>query len=314
MIQRTNSVKLSENLSKVIPDRSLFLDIETTGFSRKYGKIYLIGYLSKIDGSYEFRQLMTQSQGDEKPLLETWAKIVQDYKYIYSFNGQSFDIPFILERAKKYRIDISLDHLVSVDILRDIKSRSFLLDLGNYKLKTIEEFLGIKRQDQFSGKDLISLYYQYESSPNKALEEVLLLHNREDILNLPRLLIIYQILDKKNSITIGSDSFILDQIKLTQGGLEILGRSSIDRAYLTYQAYDLKIDKANFILNGPVHLADYDHGIKCIYVENQDLPLTSSYDYPAPSDIYLLKVGKEVLYKNIFDLTQAILDRIFEDL
>ena len=52
----------------------------------------------------------------------------------------------------------------------------------------MEEFLSISRTDRFSGAELISVYEHWLVTPETALLQQLLLHNEEDIMNLPQLL------------------------------------------------------------------------------------------------------------------------------
>lgn len=47
-----NKINLDENIIKFIPKDALFLDIETTGFSSVYNRIYMIGMLAYEDGEY----------------------------------------------------------------------------------------------------------------------------------------------------------------------------------------------------------------------------------------------------------------------
>ena len=54
-------------------------------------------------------------------------------------------------------------------------------------LKSCERFLGIYREDRCSGGELISVYREYLQDKDSEKKNMLLLHNREDIQNLPAL-------------------------------------------------------------------------------------------------------------------------------
>lgn len=311
MIEIINEVTIDKSLNEKIPESSVFFDIETTGFSRSKNRIYLIGYLIKSARNYIFKQLMTQSQADEKEMLRTFLDDIKSFDNLITFNGHAFDIPFVKERAAKYFIKDNLSDFTSIDIYKDIKTRAHLLGLKDYKLKTIEAYLGIDREDIFSGGELISLYYEYEATKDAKLEKVLLLHNREDILNLPGLVSIYDHLDRSNTISIGSESFIIDAISISQKSLSVSGRSTIDKAYFTDGSFELKSLDRSFDFNSKVLVSSYDHKRKCIYVDNRSLNLVSNYDYRAPDDIYLLKLDRTILYKNIRDyLAKILADRL----
>lgn len=56
-----------------------------------------------------------------------------------------------------------------------------LLKLSNCKQKSLEEFLGLNREDPFNGGQLIELYKVYRQERDHRLLEVLLLHNADDL-------------------------------------------------------------------------------------------------------------------------------------
>ena len=54
------------------------------------------------------------------------------------------------------------------------------------------DFVGIERQDIFTGGEMIKYYYQYRKNPSRTLQNRILLHNKEDLLGLPALFSIIQ--------------------------------------------------------------------------------------------------------------------------
>ena len=60
--------------------------------------------------------------------------------------------------------------------------------MPNYKQKTIEQFLDIKREDKYSGGELISIYEEYTKTQDAHAEQLLLLHNYDDVLGMLDLL------------------------------------------------------------------------------------------------------------------------------
>lgn len=67
------------------------------------------------------------------------------------------------------------------DIYRQISPFKNLLKLSNCKQKSLEEFLGLNREDPFNGGQLIELYKVYRQERDHRLLEVLLLHNADDL-------------------------------------------------------------------------------------------------------------------------------------
>lgn len=58
----------------------------------------------------------------------------------------------------------------------------------NLKQKTVEKFLGIGREDLYSGGDLINVYHQYVATQEEEARYLLQIHNYEDVLGMIDLL------------------------------------------------------------------------------------------------------------------------------
>ena len=159
----------------------IFFDIETTGFSPASSNIYLIGCLRKVGENLVIDQFFAESKADEQEVLKEFIALLHQYKTIISFNGIGFDIPFIKAKCDTYGIEEHLKDFAYIDIFKLISSIKFLLKLPNYKQKTLESFLDIHRDDKFSGGELINVYDDYVKTHSAEAEELLLLHNFEDV-------------------------------------------------------------------------------------------------------------------------------------
>lgn len=180
---------ITENIEDI-----LIFDIETTGLHHQHCEVILIGYFYVKNGCYYIEQIFAETPNEEKELLEKFKIVSSKFNYLLSYNGNSFDIPFLNSRYQKYHLDYLLDKSLNIDLLRVARLLSKTLKLENYKLKTVEQFLGIYRKDEISGKESVELYNRYIFSPNAHLKEVILLHNFEDILYLAKVadLLYYQ--------------------------------------------------------------------------------------------------------------------------
>ncbi len=83
---------------------------------------------------------------------------------------------------------VSSQYINYLDIFKSVSELKFLLKLPNYKQKTLEGFLNLSRDDLYSGGDLINVYHEYCKEPDDAKEELLLLHNFEDVVGMLDLL------------------------------------------------------------------------------------------------------------------------------
>lgn len=168
-------------------DKVLFFDIETTGFSRKYCNVYLIGCMYFIGDEPRYAQWLAENFNDEANVLMAFYAFMQKFNTIIHFNGSSFDIPFLKERGEKYHLDFDFDSYKSIDIYKPISKLNHILKMDNQRQKTFEELLHIKRTDPFSGGDLTEVFKQYVESKDDRLLFPLLLHNKEDVINMGQL-------------------------------------------------------------------------------------------------------------------------------
>lgn len=56
------------------------------------------------------------------------------------------------------------------------------------KQKAIEQFLGISREDKYTGGQLIEVYRDYLHTHEKSLYDLLILHNEDDLKGMPAIL------------------------------------------------------------------------------------------------------------------------------
>lgn len=162
-------------------DKALFLDIETTGFTAKGAYLYLIGCAFYSGENWYIRQWFAEGYEDEKAVLESFFEFAKDYRYLIHFNGNNFDLPFITQKCQLLDLPYNFDEYEGLDIYKRISPYKYFLKLPNCKQKTLEVFLGLNREDTFSGGELIGIYHDYVKNPTEYAQDCLLLHNFEDI-------------------------------------------------------------------------------------------------------------------------------------
>ncbi len=179
-------------------DQILFLDIETTGFLSSGSSIYLIGCAFYHEGNWIIRQWFAQTPEEEAELVKAFLSFAESYSYLIHYNGNTFDIPFIKHKAQKYGLPCTIENMQGLDIYRRITPYKNFLKLPNCKLKTIECFLGINREDAFNGGELIQVYTDYISSHDFNLYHTLMLHNSDDMKGMLEILPILSFYDLFN--------------------------------------------------------------------------------------------------------------------
>ena len=180
-------VLLSPAFGNVSLEDALLYDIETTGLNPKASQLYLLGVLLFHKENSEFIQYFAESVRDEEEILEQFFQLCQTKKVLISFNGEGFDNRFIEAMAKSYgKLPLHLN-LKQLDLFKLIRKRKKFYGLESCSLKSCERFLGIHREDRCNGGELISVYREYLQDKGSEKKNLLLLHNREDIQNLPAL-------------------------------------------------------------------------------------------------------------------------------
>lgn len=149
-------------------DDAVFFDIETTGLSKSDDQVTTVSF--HRDG-----ETTTLVAGDD--LTREAVARQLDAPLIVTFNGASFDVPF-LERA----FDLSVD-------TPHVDARFPCKRLGlTGGLKAIEGEIGIERdRSDISGRDAVRLWREYERGVDGALD-TLVSYNREDAVHLRELM------------------------------------------------------------------------------------------------------------------------------
>lgn len=197
VISKTFSIPQFYDSHAIAPLKDLlFLDIETTGLTPATSSVYLIGAVYHQQMEWHIRQWFSDSLTAEKEILEDFFSFIRNYQVIVSFNGDTFDLPFLKKCAAAYGFDTdALDNIRSFDLYRHLRPIKTMLQLENLKLATLEGYLGIARQDQASGKEMIAVYKDYLDTKDDRLYQVLLLHNEEDLKALPQIMPLLSYLD-----------------------------------------------------------------------------------------------------------------------
>lgn len=205
------SFKFNKNLYlKFNINEALFFDIETTGFSPQKTKLYLIGcaYFDGIENEFCIKQWFMNDYADEAIMLSSFFDFVSGFKYIVHYNGNGFDIPYIIEKCKHYNMSYDFSSLISIDIYKEIFPIKNIFKLENTKQKSIEGFLNIPRDDKYSGGELIPMFYEYLENHSDKCKAFLLEHNHDDLAGLIKILPIL------NYTSIFNDEFTINNVKL----------------------------------------------------------------------------------------------------
>ncbi len=166
-------------------ENMLFMDIETLGL--KDVPLILIGVAEGNEDGLTINQYLLRNLKEEKAAIEGFLSH-QDSDNVYvTFNGRSFDVPFIKSRMRFHHLKKSINsqHL---DLLH-FSRRQWNDQLPNCRLQTLEEHLfGVKRCDDVPSSQVPDFYLTYRETGNIGPLVPIIEHNREDVVTLARIL------------------------------------------------------------------------------------------------------------------------------
>ena len=175
-----SSLLLTEDMLK----QSVFFDIETTGLHWKSSHLCIIGMVYHDNGQWKMTQIFLESPLDEQEALAYFMDILRDRHTLIHFNGSSFDIPYLTRKCALYNVGHPFDTMNSIDLYHRLSYLKKLFPLTSFRQKDLEYLADFKRSDQLSGKDIITVYQDYLKSADDCELDLLLLHNREDLLGM----------------------------------------------------------------------------------------------------------------------------------
>jgi len=166
-------------------ENMLFMDIETLGL--KDVPLILIGVAEGNGDGLTINQYLLRDLKEEKAAIEGFLSH-QDSDNVYvTFNGRSFDVPFIKSRMRFHHLKKSINsqHL---DLLH-FSRRQWNDQLPNCRLQTLEEHLfGVERCDDVPSSQVPDFYLTYRETGNIGPLVPIIEHNREDVVTLARIL------------------------------------------------------------------------------------------------------------------------------
>jgi uncharacterized protein YprB with RNaseH-like and TPR domain len=163
-----------------------FLDIETTGLSPTT-YLFLIGLMYFTDGQFVMEQVFARNYAEEAAVLKYVRKRLSRFESLVTYNGASFDIPFIETRLAALRGQ-PLQPIASVDLLYTAR-KLYRGVLPNCRLGTVEHHIrGIDRTGDIPGAQIPGVYHEYVRTGDARAMKNVLYHNRMDLFTMAMLI------------------------------------------------------------------------------------------------------------------------------
>lgn len=235
-----------------LPESKIFLDIETSGFHPQTSSLFMAGFLISSSAEHLLRQLYVTSPqaAEEKALLQRCfshfspfffekdsfsekdpleASLSSSHRqisapatsvrpsFLVTFNGKTFDLPFLIARAKINHLSFSFEENLQEDLYQWLRERKKFFSFPSLKLEKIAQQAGFIRKDPLSGKAIAAAA---SSMAQAEVQEAVLLHNKEDLLSLAYLYRCVQDLRKRLTLVPTSGPLMGMSLELQRAWIE----------------------------------------------------------------------------------------------
>lgn len=202
----------------ISPEETVYFDIETTGFSADVTALYLIGCIYFKEGEWQLIQWFAEDKNAEKEALSAFSDFIKDKKYLICYNGTTFDLPYLTKKYEKHSLTFEAYKYEIIDFYRVFSSYRKFLSLNGLKQKEVEAYLGIIREDKYSGGELVEWYARFlklrfsDSTEKEEIYKTLILHNSDDLVGLARLTKLYNFIKELEGLINSGDELEIDCI------------------------------------------------------------------------------------------------------
>ncbi len=158
----------------------LFLDLETMGLFA--GQPLVVAGIARLgsDNTIIVDQYVVRDFPDELALLAEVNQQVAAHRVLVTYNGKSFDLPFLIGRSAYYGIKLKSPK-VHFDLLH-FSRRAWRGELDGCSLRSIEQaILGLSRETDLPGELVPEFYYEYLRTGNAGFLKPIVDHNRQDV-------------------------------------------------------------------------------------------------------------------------------------
>ena len=156
------------------------IDIETLGLSER--PIILLGIAKINEDKICTSQYLLRDIPDEPGAIWALVSQLEPKSALISYNGRSFDIPYIKQRLAYYGLDSAFDN-PHFDLLHFTR-RALRPKLSDCRLDTVERYLGVKRGINIPGGLVPDFYDTYLRTKNVGPLVPIIEHNKQDLLSL----------------------------------------------------------------------------------------------------------------------------------
>ncbi len=168
------------------PEEIVFIDLETTGLA--HAPLFLIGAIFWEDADLVVRQYLARDYAEEAAATGLFLARAAATRLLISFNGKSFDLPYLRTRAIANAVPFTLqaEHF---DLLHESR-RVWRRRVPNCRLQTLEQCICGRppRHGDIPGARIPDAYHAFVRTRNAVQLAQIIRHNLLDLVTLVELL------------------------------------------------------------------------------------------------------------------------------
>lgn len=164
-----------------LPHGTLLLDIETAGLAN--APILLVGCARVVGARLVLRQYLATDYPSEAALLRAVAREIERSARVVTFNGASFDMPAIRDRAILWGLP-AMCVPPHVDLLPHAR-RAWRGYVANCKLGTLEAaILGRMRRQDLPSREVPEAFHRFVRTGDPSVVAPIMRHNAFDVISM----------------------------------------------------------------------------------------------------------------------------------
>ena len=166
-------------------ERTLFLDLETCGLSSS--PVFLAGVMHWNGEDFVLRQYFARHYGEEAALLAAVHEQSRGFDVLVTFNGKSYDAPFLAARSLTHGVTLALPGH-HIDLLH-LARRRWKGVLRDCRLQTLEYHVCRRRRvGDVPGDQVPGIYHEYVRRGDPYALVPVFHHNLLDVITMAEIL------------------------------------------------------------------------------------------------------------------------------
>ena len=289
-----------------LKDDEIILDIETTGLDSSIDSLVLLGIIEKNNNKAYIYQYFAIDDSEEQRLLEIYKRKISEKKII-TYNGDTFDIPFLNNRLIKHRDFPLLPQ--SLDLLKLVRPYNKFFGFESLRLNDIEKLAGFYRNDPSRYKTFSKLTNDLKRRTNPY---PIMKHNENDLIATEKIVYIEKYFEDKLSInsTLSPITLLNCDINNDVARISLRSQNILKESYFNGENYELIIKDNLIIINLQVLYGILAENVRG-YVSINNFKLDNKSTVNIDNHFLIIRENFKYNYENILALAKKIIENQF---